>query len=72
MAGPARDLSDAGSRRIRLLRKLAPDWPPYRSLTGVDLRDLLNGQGVWTINTGNVLRLDPADLRRVRRGGESQ
>jgi hypothetical protein len=26
-----------------LLRKLAPDWPPYRSRTGVDLRDLLDG-----------------------------
>jgi S-DNA-T family DNA segregation ATPase FtsK/SpoIIIE len=50
-----------------LLRDLAPRWPAYRSLTGTDLRDLLDGQGVRTTNSGNVLRLDPADLRAVLR-----
>ena len=48
-----------------LLRKLAPAWGPYAALTGIQLRDLLDDAGVRTTNVGNVLRLDPADLRRV-------
>jgi len=60
-----------GTDRVRLadvpalLRDLAPGWGPYRTLTGVQLRDLLDDAGVRTTTTGNVLRLDPADLRRV-------
>ena len=72
----ARDLLDdlgqvLGADRVRLadvpalLRDLAPTWGPYRTLTGVQLRDQLDAAGVRTTNVGNVLRLDPADLRRV-------
>lgn len=72
----ARDLLDdlgqvLGSERVRLadlpslLRKLAPAWGPYRTLTGVQLRDQLDGAGIRTTNVGNVPRLDPADLRGV-------
>ena len=72
----ARDLLDdldavLGTDRVRLadvpalLRDLAPGWGPYRTLTGVQLRDLLDDAGVRTTTTGNVPRLDPADLRRV-------
>lgn len=69
-----RDLLDdldevVGSERIRLsdlparLRELAPQWPPYRQLTGTQLRERLADHNVRVTNTGNVLRLDPADLR---------
>jgi DNA segregation ATPase FtsK/SpoIIIE, S-DNA-T family len=53
------------------LRKLAPQWLPYRELTGVQLRDLLEDAGVRITNTGNVPRLDHADLRQAlaRRAG---
>jgi DNA segregation ATPase FtsK/SpoIIIE, S-DNA-T family len=72
----ARDLLDdlaavLGTDRVRLadvpalLRDLAPGRGPYRTLTGVQLRDQLDDAGVRTTTTGNVLRLDPADLRRV-------
>ncbi len=72
----ARDLLDdldavLGSDRVRLadlpalLRDLAPTWGPYRTLTGVQLRDQLDSAGVKTGRTGNVWRLDPADVRRV-------
>jgi len=74
-----RDLLDdlaavLGTDRVRLadvpalLRDLAPTWGPYRTLTGVQLRDQLDDAGVRTTNVGNVLRLDPADLRRVMAG----
>ena len=74
-----RDLLDdlgqvLGDDRVRLadvpalLRDLAPTWGPYRTLTGVQLRDLLDDAGVRTTNVGNVPRLDPADLRRVLAG----
>ncbi|MGH3289882.1 MAG: hypothetical protein ACRDPD_35250 [Streptosporangiaceae bacterium] len=49
----------------RVAWKLAPTWAPYRTLTGVQLRDLLDHAGVRTATTGNVRRLDLADLRRV-------
>lgn len=61
----------AGAERVRLsdlpalLRDLAPGWGPYRALTGVQLRALLDAEGVRTTNPGNVPTLDPADLRRV-------
>jgi S-DNA-T family DNA segregation ATPase FtsK/SpoIIIE len=45
-----------------LLRKLAPDWRPYRDLTGTQLRDQLAELGVRVTNTGNVPRLDPKDV----------
>jgi DNA segregation ATPase FtsK/SpoIIIE, S-DNA-T family len=60
-----------GDERVRLadlpalLRDLAPGWADYRSMTAVRLRELLDDAGVRVTNTGNVLRLDPADLRRV-------
>lgn len=47
------------------LRKLVPGWGEYRTLTGVQLRNLLDDAGVKTGRTGNVWRLDPADVRRV-------
>jgi hypothetical protein len=67
-------LASAEAPRLRLadlpalLRDLAPTWGPYRVLTGVQLRDLLDDAGVRTTTTGNVPRLDPADLRRVLAG----
>jgi len=48
-----------------MLRKLAPAWPAYQSMTGNDIREHLDDVGVRVTNTGNVPRLDPADLRRV-------
>ena len=73
------DLAEViGAERARLadlpalLRSLAPHWGPYRALTGIRLGELLAGAGVRVTNTGNVPRLDPADLRRAlaRDGGE--
>jgi len=77
----ARDLLEdldevTGDERVKLadlparLRKLAPAWGAYRSLTAVRLRELLDDEGVRVTNTGNVLRLDPADLRRALAGRE--
>ena len=60
-----------GSDRVRLadlpalLRDHAPAWGPYRAMTGAELRGILDDEGVKTGRTGNVWRLDPADLRRV-------
>jgi hypothetical protein len=67
------DVAVLGDERIRLrdvialLRSLAPGWEPYQKMTGVRLRDELKLRGVRVINTGSVLRLDPADLRVVTR-----
>ncbi len=47
------------------LRKLAPAWTPYRTLTGTQIREQLDGAGVRVTNAGNVPRLDPADVRRA-------
>jgi DNA segregation ATPase FtsK/SpoIIIE, S-DNA-T family len=44
------------------LRKLAPSWGAYRQLTGVQLRRLLEVEGVRVYTTGGTLRVDPADL----------
>ena len=58
-----------GNERVRLsalphlLRQLAPLHEPYQTLTRLELRDELKRKGVRVTNTGNVLRLDPADLR---------
>jgi S-DNA-T family DNA segregation ATPase FtsK/SpoIIIE len=72
LAIAARDLlSDLdhvhGTERARLadlpalLRDHGPTWTPYRSLAGVELASL----GVRMTNTGNLPRLDPADLQCV-------
>jgi DNA segregation ATPase FtsK/SpoIIIE, S-DNA-T family len=47
------------------LRKLAPSWGAYKTLNGAGLRQLLDYEGTRVTNTGNVPRLDPADLRRA-------
>jgi DNA segregation ATPase FtsK/SpoIIIE, S-DNA-T family len=48
-----------------LLRDLAPGWTGYRALNATQLRALLEDAGVRVTNTGNIPRLDPADLRRA-------
>lgn len=77
-AARARDLLDdldqtLGAERVKLadvpglLRKLAPNWLPYQSLTGVRLKDILTREhGVKVPNAHNVFYLDPAEVRRVR------
>jgi hypothetical protein len=61
-----------GDERVRmsqlpaLLRALAPSWEPYKTLTGRELAAALRGSGIRVTNTGNVLRLDPNDLRAGR------
>ena len=76
----ARDLLDdlaavLGTDRVRLadvpalLRDLAPTWGPYRTLTGVQLRDQLDGAGVKTGRTGNVLAA--RSCRRPARPGRA-
>jgi S-DNA-T family DNA segregation ATPase FtsK/SpoIIIE len=47
-----------------LLRALAPDWAPYKSLNGVRLRRLLEDEyQVRVPSTGNRFPLDPAAIR---------
>jgi S-DNA-T family DNA segregation ATPase FtsK/SpoIIIE len=45
------------------LRKLAPDWEPYRTLTGAQLRELLATEGIKVPSTGNRYPLDPLTVR---------
>jgi S-DNA-T family DNA segregation ATPase FtsK/SpoIIIE len=45
------------------LRKLAPDHPLYRSMSGVQLRMLLAGHGVKVPSTGRRYPVDPAAIR---------
>lgn len=47
------------------LRELAPDWGPYRALTGVDLKRQLEAAGIKVPTTGNKLWIDPLSVRRV-------
>lgn len=55
-----------------MLRRLAPAWLPYESLTGTELRDVLTREhAVKVTNSGNVLRLDPAEVRRVKASREA-
>jgi DNA segregation ATPase FtsK/SpoIIIE, S-DNA-T family len=60
-----------GDERVRLsdltalLRDHAPTWPPYRAMSGTQLRALLEGHGVRVFTTGNYPSLDPADVRRM-------
>lgn len=72
------EVLDADGERIKLsdvpalLRDLAPGWPGYAGLTGVRLREVLTQKhGVRVINKGNVLLLDPADVRRAMAGREA-
>lgn len=59
-----------GSDRVRLselpalLRRHDPSWLPYRKIRGADLLAVLRKRGIRVTNTGNVPRLDPADLRQ--------
>jgi S-DNA-T family DNA segregation ATPase FtsK/SpoIIIE len=47
------------------LRDLAPDYPPYRGLTGVGLRELLEREhGIKVASTGNRYPVDPAKIRQ--------
>jgi DNA segregation ATPase FtsK/SpoIIIE, S-DNA-T family len=46
-----------------LLRDHAPRWNPYKTITAAAIRDALDAEDVRWTNTGNVPRLDPADLR---------
>jgi S-DNA-T family DNA segregation ATPase FtsK/SpoIIIE len=45
------------------LRKLAPDHPPYRSMSGVRLRELLAANGVKVPSTKRRYPVDPAAVR---------
>jgi DNA segregation ATPase FtsK/SpoIIIE, S-DNA-T family len=45
------------------LRKLAPGYQPYRSLSGVGLRELLAERGVKVPSTGRRYPVDPAAIR---------
>jgi S-DNA-T family DNA segregation ATPase FtsK/SpoIIIE len=73
---PARDLLEdldevLGSEPTRvadipaLLIRLAPQWIPYRSLTGKALREQLTDVGVKVPSTGNVYPVDPVTVREV-------
>ena len=46
-----------------LLVRLAPQWAPYRALTGKALRDQLAALGVKVASTGNRWPLDPVTVR---------
>lgn len=48
-----------------LLSQLAPDWVPYRRMTGKSLRVELAKRGVKVPSTGNVWPVDPVAVRRV-------
>ena len=46
-----------------LLRAHAPEWPPYRGLTGKALRQRLAALGVKVASTGNRWPVDPVAVR---------
>jgi S-DNA-T family DNA segregation ATPase FtsK/SpoIIIE len=46
-----------------LLSRLAPQWVPYRALTGKALRDQLAALGIKVPSTGNRWPLDPVTVR---------
>jgi S-DNA-T family DNA segregation ATPase FtsK/SpoIIIE len=47
-----------------LLREHAPDWAPYRALTGKALREVLAGEhGIKVPSTGNRWPVDPVTVR---------
>jgi len=46
------------------LRELAPDWPPYRSITGVEIRRYLAAEhGVMVPTSKRRYPVNPADIR---------
>jgi len=46
------------------LRKLAPDWAPYRAISGLDIRRYLSSEhGVKVATTGHKYPVDPAAIR---------
>ena len=46
------------------LRSLAPDWAPYRTITGLQIRDYLHTEhGVKVATTGHKYPVDPAAIR---------
>ncbi|WP_020388980.1 cell division protein FtsK [Kribbella catacumbae] len=58
-----------------LLKRLAPSWPPYQSLTGKALRELLEAEhGIKVPSTGNRYPIDPATVRSaiVRRQQDAE
>ena len=59
---------DAAAEVIaRTMASISPGMPAAGAVPvpAIEPRDLLDDAGVCTTNTGNVPRLDPADLRRV-------
>ena len=46
-----------------LLREHAPNWVPYRTLTGQQLRDQLAELGIRVPSTGRRYPIDPAVIR---------
>jgi len=66
------DLADVlGAEPVRaadipaLLRDLAPDYKPYASITGVQVREQLGALGVKVPATGNRYPADPAEIRKA-------
>jgi S-DNA-T family DNA segregation ATPase FtsK/SpoIIIE len=46
------------------LRELAPDWVPYRTITGLDIRRYLQAEhGIKVATTGHKYPVDPAAIR---------
>lgn len=45
------------------LRRVAPGWEPYKRMSGTDLKPHLKGFAIRVYTTGNVLSVDPADVR---------
>jgi S-DNA-T family DNA segregation ATPase FtsK/SpoIIIE len=77
MVETPRDLLDdlaevLGGERINaadaptMLRKLAPNWAPYKNLNGASLRTQLDKKyGVKVPSTGNRYPIDPATIREA-------
>ena len=48
-----------------LLARLAPQWAPYRRMTGKSLREALAQEGVKVPTTGNRYPVDPSTVRQA-------
>ena len=66
------DLAEVlGSEPVRaadipaLLRDLAPEYKPYASITGVQVREQFGALGVKVPSTGNRYPVDPAEVRKA-------
>jgi S-DNA-T family DNA segregation ATPase FtsK/SpoIIIE len=64
------DVSEVlGNERVNapaMLRKLAPNWAPYKNLNGASLRTQLDKKyGVKVPSTGNRYPIDPATIREA-------